>query len=155
MKPFVFHNNPTLHQSSSKLIISCAVLLWFRICLLDIAEAYLQAKDKLSRERFIKPKRDGIEFLWIERNKLLQLNKPQYRMSDSGDYWGATLGFHIRERLVMKSLSGDPSLYIKRQHGRTIGLLGGYVDDCLFAGDDLFIQCIKKTQDEFESKSAK
>ncbi len=76
-------------------------------------------------------------------------------MCDSRDYWGATLRFHIGEKLGMKSLSGDPSLYIEEHHRRTIGLLGSYVDDYLPAGDYLFIQCIKKTLDEFESKPMK
>ncbi len=73
----------------------------------------------------------------------------------SGDDWDATFGFHILEKLGMKSLSGDPSLYIKQENERTDGLLGIYADDCLFASHDSFINCIKKTQDEFESKPVK
>ncbi len=151
MKPFVVHNNPTLRQSSRKLIISCAALLRFRICLLDITQVCLQAKDKLSREIFIQPKQDDMKFSGIEWNKLLRLNRPLYGTCDYAEYWRATLGFHIREKLGTKSLFGGPSLYTKQQYERTVGLLGSYVNDCLFAGDDLFIKCLKKTQDEFES----
>ncbi len=43
-----------------------------------------------------------------------------------------------------KILSGDPSLYIKQKHGRTVRLLGSNADDCLFVVGDSFIECIKK-----------
>ncbi len=66
------------------MIVSCAALLGFRICLLDITLAYLQAKDKLSREEFIRPKRDHVEFLGIERKKLPRLHNPLYEMCDPG-----------------------------------------------------------------------
>ena len=62
-----------------------------------------------------------MEFLGIERNKLLRLNKPLYGMWDSEDYWGATLGFYIRKKLGMKSLSGDLSLKIKQSMGEQSG----------------------------------
>ncbi len=50
MKPFLVHNNPTLRQSSTKIIVSVAAVKGFRISLLDVTQAYLQAKDKFSRE---------------------------------------------------------------------------------------------------------
>ena len=56
MKMFVVHSTPTLRQSSSKIIVCSACLLNFRVSLLDIAQAYLQSKPKISRVVYIKPK---------------------------------------------------------------------------------------------------
>ncbi len=44
-------------------------------------------------------KRDAMDFLGIEKVKLLLLNRTLYGMCDSGDYWTATLGFHIFKKL--------------------------------------------------------
>ncbi len=89
MKPFIVHNTPALRQTSNKVIISCACLLGFRLCLLDITQAYLQSKDNLTRAVFIKPKQDR-PYLKVRPDEVLQLIKPLYDMCDSGDYWGAT-----------------------------------------------------------------
>ena len=88
-------------------------------------------------------------------NDVLQLNKPLYGMCDSGDYWGATLTDHIRNELSMKPLTGDTSLYMKHSGGNTVGILGSYVDDCLFATSREFIPVIEKTRKRFESKPVK
>ena len=152
MKPFFVHNSPTLRQTSSKIIVSCASLLGFRICLLVINQAYLQSKDKLSRDVFIRPKRKDRKFLNIGPAKLLHLSKPLYGMCDSGDYWGATLTKHVRDIAKKSPLKGDPSLYIKQANGATIGMLGSYIDDCLFAGSEGFNHVINLTRNRFESK---
>lgn len=86
VKPFVVHNSPTLRQNSSKIIVSFASLLGFRICLLDINQAYLQSKYKLSLDLFIMPKREEPKFRNIGPAKLLHLNKHLYGICDSGDY---------------------------------------------------------------------
>ena len=46
-------------------------------------------------------------------------------------------------------------MYVKMDNGRSIGLLGSYVDDCLFAGNNDFTNYIEQTQTRFESKPAK
>lgn len=152
MKPFIVHNTPTLRQTSSKIMVSASVILGFDIRLLDITQAYLQSKDKLSRDIFIRPRKDDLKYFGFDDEMILKLNKPLYGMCDSGDYWGATLTDHVRNNLEMLPLDGDPSLYMKESSGQTIGLLGSYVDDCLFAGNPDFDTCIKATQERFESK---
>ncbi len=152
MKPFVVHNTPTLSQTSSKIIVSCACLLWFRLCLLNITQAYLQSKDKLTRAVFIKPKEQDRPYFKVRPDQVLQPVKPLYVMCDSGDYWGATLTEHVRNHMQMMPLTGDPSLFMKKSRGNTIGVLGRYMDDCLFAGNVEFNEVVNKTQKRFESK---
>lgn len=60
MKAFVVHSLPTLRQSSIRIIVSCVAMLGFRICLLEITQAYLKSKDKLSRQIYITPKRRSL-----------------------------------------------------------------------------------------------
>ena len=55
--------------------------------------------------------------------------------------------------MKMMQMTGDPSLYIKKIGGRTIGMLGSYVDFRLFAGDRKFYRFIEYTRINFESKS--
>lgn len=55
----------------------------------------------------------------------------------------------------MRPLTGDLSLYIKQTQGSTIGILGSYVDDCLFASIDSFDDLIKMTIEHFETQTVK
>ncbi len=50
MKPFIVHNNHTLRQSSTKIIMSVAAVRQFRVCLLDVTQAYLQSRNDCTRE---------------------------------------------------------------------------------------------------------
>lgn len=59
---------------------------------------------------------------------------------------------HIKDDLGMISLTGDPSLFIKEVNGRTVGLLGGYVDGLLNGGDEFLQSLTQRTLDTFESK---
>ena len=99
IKPFVVYNTPTLRQTSNKVLFSCAIILSMRICLIDITEAHLQSKDKLTREVYIQVKNEDKDLIKVGPHELLRLNKPLYGMCNSGDYWGATLAHHVRNYL--------------------------------------------------------
>ena len=86
MKPFVVHNTLTLRQTSNKVLVSCAVLLSMRICLIDITQAYLQSKNKLTREVYIQVKKEYKELIKVGPHEVLRLNKPLYGMCNSRDY---------------------------------------------------------------------
>ena len=81
-----------------------------------------------------------------------RLKKPLYGICDSGDCWGATLTEHIHEYLQMEPLTGDPSLYVKKRNGNTICMLGGYVNGCLFAGNEEFKKYIRNMKRKFDAK---
>ena len=56
---------------------------------------------------------------------------------------GAIFTEHVRNDLQMLLLTADHAIYIKRDNGMSIGLLRGYVDDCLFGGINVFTSCIE------------
>jgi hypothetical protein len=52
---------------------------------MDVRQAYLQAASDLKRYIFIRP-----DVLELTQDELLQVIKPLYGLSDSGDYWVET-----------------------------------------------------------------
>ena len=48
---------------------------------------------------------------------------------------GASLTDYLGKQLKMVQLTGEPYLYVKQLDGKTVGILGSYVDDCLFVGE--------------------
>ncbi len=52
----------------------------------------------------------------------------------------------------MAPMTSDPSLYMKNLSASTVGLLGNYVDHCLFTGNAEFLPFTKKAQDMFQSR---
>lgn len=95
----------------------------------DVNQAYLKAGSKLQRQVFFKP--SEIE---LGPNELLQIIRPLYGLSDSGDYWYETLTQCHISRLRMKQSTGDFALLFRRIADKLVGLSGSYVDDILQAG---------------------
>ncbi len=73
MKPFIVHNTPTLRQTSTKVIVCVAALKSFRICLLDITQAYLQSKDQISKQVYIHPNQKDQKYFGYNEDALLLL----------------------------------------------------------------------------------
>ena len=86
----------------------------------------------------------------LSTEKALQLLKPLYGLSESGDLWFEILDAHHRKELGMKTLRCDPALYTLKQGGKLIVLSGTYVDDIIRAGDPSFRTLAKETNDKFE-----
>ena len=69
----------------------------------------------------------------------LQLLKPLYGLSDSGDIWYKTLDAHNEIDLRMVSRRVDPVYYLRfDSNKRLIGMNRSYVDDLLRAGNSKF-----------------
>lgn len=151
-KPFIVHNISTLRQSSTKIILSTSAVLNFRIFSHDVNQAYLQSKERLTRTIYLQPRPADAELFGVGDGEVLLLLLPLYGMCDAGDYWAVTLTGHVKDDLGMVPLTGDPSLFIKEENGRTVGLLGGYVDDLLNGGDESFQTLTQQTLETFESK---
>ncbi len=63
----------------------------------DVRQAYLQSKDMLNREIYLRPAKE----LNVPPGTLLKLQRPLYGLSDAGDYWAVTLSDHFCNDLQM------------------------------------------------------
>ena len=128
-KAAMVHQSYNLKQSSVKILLALATILGFDVWDLDVKQAYLQSGSKLQRKVFIKP-----DIMELDHNELIQIMKPLYGLSESGDYWCETNSkFHIHE-LLMQQTTGDFALFFKTVVDKLVCLSGCYVDDILQAG---------------------
>ena len=134
------------------MIVSVAAVKSFRIFGHDVAQAYLQSGEKISRKIFLLPKKRDLEAFGLEEHEIMELLRPLYGTCDSGDYWGVTVQRHITDDLKMTPTAGDPSLYLKRNKGDIDGIMGNYIDDGALAGNEAFQRLTEKTLVKFDSK---
>ena len=152
-KWFVVHNLATLRQRSTRLLVSTAANMRWRIFAHDITQAYLQSRDRFTRQLYLRPHPSDRHLFDLSTTEVLKLNLPLYGVCDAGDYWDVTLCAHIEGDLGMVPLTSDPALYAKWLADETLsGLLGAYVDDCLMGGDDAFAVLTHKTLTHFQGK---
>ena len=132
-KHTVVHNSTNAKQSSIRLLVALATMLGFDLWSLDVKQAYLQSSANLRRDVFVRPKE-----LNLAPDELLQVIKPLYGLTDSGDYWCETFArFHVRD-LRMKQSTGDFALFFKRFSESLVALSATYVDDVLQASSPKF-----------------
>lgn len=144
----IVHSATNLKQTSIRLLLALASIFGFELYSLDVTQAYLQSASQLRRKIFIKP-----DILNMDSDELLQLMKPIYGLTDSGDYWHETFRNHQERDLEMNKTIGDSSLFFKRISNRLVGLSGSYVDDILRAGTPSFLSdSMKITSSKFNTK---
>jgi len=112
-KAFVVHNLSALRRSSTKILVSTSAVLGFRIFSHDVNQAYLQSKDKLSREVFVRPRARDARYFSVHDDEVLQVLLPLYGLPDAKDYWDVTVLDHVENELGMEPLVGDPRLFVK------------------------------------------
>lgn len=88
----------------------------------------------------------------LEAGELLELLKPLYGLTDSGDYWHATLTRHLTEDLLMRPTAGDLGLYTKVIGKGIAGMIGAYVDDTIATCPPQFDRESRATEKKFESR---
>jgi hypothetical protein len=146
-KGYLVHNSTTVRQNSVRLILSTAATFGFCIWSQDVRQAYLQSSENLKRKVYLKPSKE----FELPSDHFLELLKPLYGLSDSGDYWNETMTRHLKEDIKMSTISGDMSLFYKHANHKLQGLIGTYVDDSLLAGTDYFQNLTLKSMTKFES----
>lgn len=75
--------------------------------------------------------------------------KPQYGLTDSGDYWHHTHSLFLLDYLEISRTTGDLSLFYKMNKGLFSEIFGAYADDTLWARDRNFEKESKKMKDKF------
>lgn len=151
-KQFIAHDLTTLRPTSIRLILAIAATKNLRLFTHDVTQAYLQSKEMLTRDVYLRPKVSDRHLFDVKDDELLKLNKPLYGLCDSGDYWNATIEQHLTKDMHMVKAISDPSLYFRFHDNILIGLTGNYVDDNLNAGNVAFQKESELTLNMFESK---
>jgi hypothetical protein len=142
-------NSTTIKQSSVRLLLALTATLGFNIWTIEVNQAYLQAAVDLQRKIFTKP-----DVLRLGEDELLQVIKPLYGLSGSGDYSAETLSAHHIADLRMTQATADFSLFFKSLGGRLIGASGAHVDDMIQIGTPEFSrQTIAKLGAAFDVKT--
>jgi hypothetical protein len=89
----------------------------------------------------------------LMQDELLQVIKPLYGLSDSGDYWAETVVQHHLRALRMSQPTADFSLFFRIVAGELAGLSGTHVDDLLQAGTPTFRrEVLKEAKDASDVK---
>lgn len=151
-KPYMVHDTATLRSSSVRLLLSIAAVKGFRVFSHDVNQAYVQSKDKLTRQVFIMPRKEDRDLLGITDDEILELILPLYGICDAGDYWGVTVEYHVQDDLDMTPCIGDAAMYVKLVDGVLQGIMGVYVDDNLNAGTTEFEEMTRESLEKFDSK---
>jgi len=150
-KPFIVHNLSMLRQSSTKVILSTSAVFGWRLFSHDINQVYLQIKDAMARDLYVKVRPRDAKSFGLHENELLRMLKPLYGVPEPGDYWEFIFVLHVKEDLVMDPRTGDPALFLKKDAGDPGGI-GAYVDDSCMGGNKRFQDLMTATLDRFESK---
>ena len=90
----------------------------------------------MKRNVFVRP-----EIIELAADELLQVMKPLYGLTESGDYFeGKQLSDHHKKDLKIDASHGDLSLFFKSECGKLVCISGAYVSDLLRAGNKQFCQ---------------
>jgi len=86
VEPLILHNLSTLRQSSTKVIMSISAVLGRHLSSHDVNQAYLQGRDAMTRDLYIRVRAKDFKYIGTEDGELLQLLKPLYGVSYFWDY---------------------------------------------------------------------
>lgn len=154
-KAFLVHNSATLHQSSTKLLLSLSAIIGFRVWNQDITQAYTQSALALMSTIFSQPSKKDLQFFEMPSEQVLQLLRPLYGIADAGNYWNATMVKHMLIELGLSRTDNDLSLFYHRQNNSFNGFSGTCVDDSLHAGSQDYMELTDKSQQSFLSREGK
>lgn len=147
-KDFLVHSSQTVQPWSTRLLLSLSEMYDFELWVADVRQAYLQTEEPLGRDVFI---RNVPPEFNLKPDEAIQLVKPLYGLSESGDLWHATLDRHHRKELRMHPLASDQALFTEHTDGTLSGLSALYVDDLLRAGTNAFRERCRATAKKFDT----
>ena len=148
-------NSPVAQASSVRMILAMVLWLYWECELVDIEAAFLEGRLKTKAYIALPPRLVELGFMTEEEYKTtrIELQGGMYGNVD------ATLLYFIRftefatnhDGLGLTKSKSDSCLFFKKdENGRTIGVIVVYVDDCVIAGEQKFIQDMKaKLKQEF------
>lgn len=95
-----------------RVILSVSITLQIRIWSLVVTQAYLQRKQRMTRNVFSRPKREDGGLFGMDAWELVNLVRPLYGMYDAGDHWRITVHERNINYLRMLPASSGHSLYV-------------------------------------------
>ena len=104
-KPRIVNEAHIVLRCSIKLALTLIAAHGFELWSRDITLAFLQSKDKLKRDAYVRPSKgeDVLERIGAPSGPILKAVKPQYGLAESPGYWWQTFGdWHISD-LQMKT----------------------------------------------------
>jgi len=110
----------------------------------NISQAYVQSNTHLKRDIFIRPPLE----LGLEKDTILQVVKPFYRVPEVGNHWFKTYHYHHLQKLKMAQSTYDPCLLYTSTNGFEVVSL--QTDDTLLLVDSEFAHA-----EEIELQKAK
>ena len=148
MKNSLLHNPPTIRTESLRILRALATILGMDLTTCDCIQGYVQSKLPLLQKVFVRP-----DELQLSADELVQLVKPLYGLSDSGDYFHETLHEHLTQHLQFEQFHVDVALRLKQTSNKLVAMPGTYVDDVLLASySSAFNSFQKISQQTFDVK---
>ena len=108
MKDYLVRGLQTIQCVSVRIILVVAKTKDFRIWVADVKFAYLQSDKQFIRKIFIT---NLVPELELALKECLEILKPIYVLTDSGDEWHRTPDDHVQIGLKITPNIIDPSLY--------------------------------------------
>ena len=135
--------SPTLGIDSIKLILVLAAKFKWSVFQLDIKAAYLNAN--LDKDIYVAISPGDQNY-----NKgFLKLNKALYGLKQSGRQWNETITSFLKS-IGFKQLLSEPCMFAKINSGKTLCIIGLYVDNMIITGKMPFImQTIHQIKNKF------
>ena len=138
-------DSPTLRKESKSLVLSvCAAMHWV-LWGADIKTAFLSG-DPSDREIYFKPPPEIRQWMQLDDQDLMKLEKAAYGLAEAPRAWFLRLSREMRSVGLTQSAL-DPCLWTLRKSGKLLGICGIHVDDILGGGSkemDKVLQDLKK-----------
>jgi hypothetical protein len=135
-KDLILTQSPTIQRVSQRLILCIAAIKQnTKLYLRDISQAYVQSTTSLNREFYVRPPKEIIDQLGIDRTAILKVVKPLYGVPEAGNHWFRTYHSHHIDHLHTKQSTYDPCLLYTND---PFGVVGLQIDDTLFVASTEF-----------------
>lgn len=144
--------SPTISRMGQRVAMATAAIFReHQSYIRDISQAYLQSESPLERKIFLRPPKE----MNLGADVVLCVLKPLYGVPESGLHWFVTYWTHHRERLSMKSTTGDPCLLYRPGDMHAEGVTALQVDDSFGHGTVEFLKDEERESKRFKCKPRK
>ena len=135
-------DSPTLRKESKSLVLSICASKHWKLWGADIKTAFLSG-DPSSRDIYFKPPPEIREWMQLEGDDLMRLEKAAYGLAEAPRAWFLRLTREMKAvGLVQSAL--DPCLFTLKHGDELLGVCGVHVDDILGGGSREMDNCLNK-----------